>query len=107
MNRLEAGVIDTLSRWEREAILNMAVYMKEKGAVPFLVEYPTGKQAVRVEFVQRREGRGSHQSYATPYLDPGFVQFEGYNIEYRHVECNLATYQERQEEWGLPAIQQV
>lgn len=102
MNRLAAGVQDTLQRWEDSAVLNMANYIKEKGATPRLVEYPTGIQCVMVEHVWRHLGRGEHQSYATPYLDPGFVQFDGYNITYRKMECRLETYRERQEAWGLP-----
>ena len=104
MQRLQAAVNDKLAQWDREAILNMANYIKATGATPLLVTYPTGVQRVRVEFVESRPGRGLHQSYATPYLDPGFVQFDTYNIEYRYMECSLAAYLAKQERWQLPAV---
>ena len=78
--------------------------IKATGATPLLVTYPTGVPRVRVEFVESRPGRGLHQSYATPYLDPGFVQFDTYNIEYRYMECSLAAYLAKQERWQLPAV---
>ena len=105
MNRLQAGVIETLDRWEREAILNMANSMERTGARPFIVTYPTGNQRVRIEYVSRHTGLGEHKSYATPYLDPGFVQFDGFHFHYGEMECNLATYREKQAEWNLPELE--
>jgi hypothetical protein len=46
MTRLEAGVSDTLARWDIEAELAAARAFKA-GRTPVLVTYPTGKQMVR------------------------------------------------------------